>query len=72
MKARVVPYSGIVGSSVELYETEGGPVVVQLALLNVIGIHADHKRMSEMLAREVAAAINARGTRFAVSTLVPS
>lgn len=72
MKARVVPYSGIVGSSVELYEIEGGPVVAQLALLNVGGDEAEHRRMSEMLAREVAAAINARGTRFAVATLVAS
>lgn len=70
MKARVVPYSSVVGSSVELYEHDGAPVIAQLALLNVGGDKAEHRRVSEMLAREVAEAINARGTRFAVATLV--
>lgn len=70
MKARVVPYSSVVGSSVILYERENSPPVAQLALLNVGGEGERHRELSEALAREIAAAIEARGTRFAVSSLV--
>ena len=37
MRAKVVPYSSVVGSSVILFEQEGAPIVAQLALLNVGG-----------------------------------
>lgn len=72
VKARVVPYSSIVGSSVELRWIEGGPLVVQLALLNVAGDGAEHRRNSEVLAKGIADAINLVGGRFTVAILEPS
>jgi hypothetical protein len=69
MKARVVPYSSVVGSSVELRESETGPVVVQLALLNVAGEGDQHRRNSEVWAKAVADAINKVGSRFTAATI---
>ena len=58
MHAKVVPYSSRVGSSVLLHDTEDGPVVAQLAFLNVQVEHGqNHRDQSESLAGIVAEAI---------------
>lgn len=67
MKARVVPYSKTVGSSVEIRTSETGPVVALLPLLNVAGEGDEHRRNSELWARGIADAIN--GKRFTVAVL---
>ncbi len=59
LRAKLVPYSSIVGKSITLHGEEG-QVVAQLAVMTPAGPPPgeDHKQFVERIAKIVAAAIN--------------
>jgi hypothetical protein len=59
-KAKVVPFSSVVGSSVTLHDPETERVIGQLAVLNVGGdTHEDWKQRNVAVAEDTARRINA-------------
>ena len=63
MRAAVVPYSSIVGTSITLHTRHGETVVAQLAVLTPAGQlpGEDQRAFAERIAHAVADAINAHG-----------
>lgn len=61
-KARVVPFSSVVGSSVTLHDPDTGRVIAQLGIMNVGGDnHEDWKQRSILVAEDTAKRINEYG-----------
>lgn len=61
MRAKVVPYSSTVGSSILLFEGKSKEHIAQLAIFHIKEKRGEtHREASEKIAAEIAAAINER------------
>ena len=58
-RAKVVPFSSVVGSSIVLHDPETDRVVAQLGIMSVGGVsHEDRKQRSVAIADDVAKRVN--------------
>lgn len=62
MRARLVPYSSVVGQSITLHSEPDGPVIAQLAVMTPAGPPPgeDHSTFQKRIAKLVADAINSK------------